>query len=140
MIEHSQNESRMNKGTIWILSISLFFGFATGLIGWSYEHQQNAECQVRLESYLKDEREWSAALQAKEPAANVLEHVSGSALKRALADSSFAKGEWYPPICSSQPTWVFLIAGGLVCICLFLGCHVAWLFGRAFNKAMRALK
>ncbi len=124
----------MRSGTrsILIASIAIALGVALGqpIVGYR-------SCEVALGEYTKDQEDWAALLAHRK----TLQQVSDNALLRAHGDNGFREGRWNPPRC--------IFGGGLsnsVLICVevfiaaFLGLHVAWLTGRAFNKLMDKLQ
>jgi len=133
----------MNKGTKWILILSLLIGLGVAAFILFDNYQHISMCENDRNAYLADEQEWNVALTKSkyEDQAKVLSGVSLRTLERARDDEKFRVGDWNPPICYARYNWEEAGGKSLAFFFLFfIGLHVAWLLARAFNKMMQLLK
>lgn len=124
----------MRSGTRFILiaSVVIAFGILFGLPAVDYW-----SCKVRLREYTEDQGDMAAVLAHEK----TLQQLSNRALVRAANDEGFREGRWNPPSCDvGGRLFQSALLGAMAFVLVFVGAHLAWLLGRAFNKLMDKLR
>jgi hypothetical protein len=123
----------MTRGTRLIAVLSVLVGILVAVVPPVLNYRS---CQSNQRAYVEDRRDWEAALRSK-----TLQKLPDRALKRAYEDEDFREGRWQVPTCQvRKDSILFGLIGFASLVTIFIGAHLAWLAGRAFNKLMDRLK